>query len=247
MHREGQLDRQGIPIGKGACAHMTSAHLSNRENVRFSEGSQQRRSNIESLGDKRGSSKVIILNKLATHSHRNIQKAKSMYSSSLLVNHPISKYALPTNLYGDETWIYRQQQLFTPILNEVLESHNSRSNVRGTTLLENFRKAAFDYYHSDKFQTIVRPLNFVPSNSDIIANRSKAFKTKKFKLISEPYCFRDLGIRAEVKELLCHSYTPSWLALGMELVTGRTYGPIELTHEDQGSLLSFIDNVWRYL
>ena len=60
-------------------------------------------------------------------------------------------------------------------------------------------------------------------------------------LITDEQCFRDLGLRAAVKEILYESYNFSWLALGLELVTGRTYG--SFLEDNKHSLYAFIDNV----
>lgn len=60
-------------------------------------------------------------------------------------------------------------------------------------------------------------------------------------LIANSHCFRDLGLRSAVKMILCQSYNSAWLALGMELVTGRTYGPY--LEDNTYNLQLFIENV----
>jgi hypothetical protein len=60
-------------------------------------------------------------------------------------------------------------------------------------------------------------------------------------LTADAQCFRDLGLRSAVKEILYESYNFAWLALGMELVTGRTYD--SLLENNKHSLCVFIDNV----
>lgn len=60
-------------------------------------------------------------------------------------------------------------------------------------------------------------------------------------LITDEHCFRDVGLRAAVKEILCESYSFPWLGLGLELVTGRTYG--SFLEDNKHSLYAFIDNV----
>lgn len=60
-------------------------------------------------------------------------------------------------------------------------------------------------------------------------------------LIASSHCFRDLGLRSDVKDILCQSYNLAWLALGMELVTGRTYGPC--LENKTYNLHFFIENV----
>jgi hypothetical protein len=60
-------------------------------------------------------------------------------------------------------------------------------------------------------------------------------------LISSSHCFRDLGVRSDVKDILCQSYNSAWLALGMELVTGRTCGPC--LEDNTYTLRFFIENV----
>jgi hypothetical protein len=60
-------------------------------------------------------------------------------------------------------------------------------------------------------------------------------------LVTDTQCFRDLGSRSAVKEILCETYNFAWLALGLELVTGRTYG--SSLEDNNHSLYGFIDNV----
>jgi hypothetical protein len=60
-------------------------------------------------------------------------------------------------------------------------------------------------------------------------------------LVTGTQCFRDLGLRSAVKEILCETYNFAWLALGLELVTGRTYG--SYLEDNNQSLYAFVDNV----
>jgi hypothetical protein len=68
---------------------------------------------------------------------------------------------------------------------------------------------------------------------------------KRLALIDQIHCFRDIGLRFAIKTLLYGTYTSSWLALGLELVTGRISGP--LLKENHHSLFSFIDSVLSLL
>jgi hypothetical protein len=77
----------------------------------------------------------------------------------LLACHPVSKHIVKSDLYNDEGWIGRQQQLFTSILNEVLESPNTAPDPWDE---ESVRKTAFEFYQADSFQLIVRRLKSVP-------------------------------------------------------------------------------------
>src|SRR5437667_2195797 len=62
----------------------------------------------------------------------------------LLIQHPVSNHIAKSNLYNDESWIGQQQQLFTAILNEILESQSPRSSTWDDgDLLEQMRKTAF--------------------------------------------------------------------------------------------------------
>ena len=67
----------------------------------------------------------------------------------------------------------------------------------------------------------------------------------RLSLTNQIHCFRDIGLRFAIKNLLYSTYTYSWLALGLELVTGRISGP--LCKENYHSLLSFIDSVLSIL
>lgn len=79
--------------------------------------------------------------------------------SKLLANYPVSQHIAKSDLYNEEGWIGQQQRLFTSILNEVLESQNTKA---GPWDEESIRKTAFDFYQADSFQLIVRRLRIVP-------------------------------------------------------------------------------------
>src|SRR5271156_4383795 len=96
--------------------------------------------------------------------------------------------------------------------------------------------------------TRLLPLKQYPAGSNgyhssIIWTKSlQALKSKRLRLVSDHDLFRDIGLRAAVKELLWGSYTPCWLVVGLEVVTGREFGPLYRYHKLR--VFSFIDNVW---
>jgi hypothetical protein len=59
-------------------------------------------------------------------------------------------------------------------------------------------------------------------------------------MIESTEAFQDIGLRSSMKKLFCAAYTKPWLALGLEVVTGRNYGTLghgyHKTH-------SFMENV----
>jgi hypothetical protein len=60
-------------------------------------------------------------------------------------------------------------------------------------------------------------------------------------LKEQEQCFLDVGLRSAVKHVLYDSYNWPWLALGLELVTGRTYD--QRLKADQKYAFGFIENV----
>lgn len=90
-----------------------------------------------------------------------VLQPKPSNTTKLLMRHPVSEHITTSNLYSEENWIGRQQHLFTLILNEVLESRCSRSNLWDDEMTKRNRKTAFGYYQSQAFQLIVRRLNSV--------------------------------------------------------------------------------------
>jgi hypothetical protein len=183
--------------------------------------------------------------KKTTRPPSRVLQLKINNTSQLLHKHPVSQHITKSNLYSDENWIGMQQQLFTSILNEVLGSQFSGPNTWKFEILKDIRKIAFEYYQKEAFQIIVKRLNTVSSSEHHKANIFKAFNTKRLTLVDKTQCFQDVGLRSAVKDLLCGSYTSTWLVIGMELVTGRICAP--LVQESGHSLSNFIDSVFLYL
>jgi hypothetical protein len=67
---------------------------------------------------------------------------------------PFSGYITNPNVYNHENWIQQQEELFTVILNEILEPALFIHGPWSDDALEAVLSAAFDLYQSDNFQTI---------------------------------------------------------------------------------------------
>lgn len=103
--------------------------------------------------------------KCASYSTRQALKPRVSNALAIRVAHPISEKVVKSNLYDDENWIAQQQELFTAILNEMLETETCRSVPWDGPVLERIRVASFQYYQNNTFQSIVRRLRSVPSPS----------------------------------------------------------------------------------
>lgn len=73
---------------------------------------------------------------------------------------PLSQLITDPNIYNNESWVQQQEELFTIILNEVLEPISSGPQWWSEPAFDGMVKLAFDLYQSDQFQTIrMRLLN----------------------------------------------------------------------------------------
>jgi hypothetical protein len=104
---------------------------------------------------------IPFAKKGAIQSTRQALKPKANNYLAMRVAHPISENVIKSNLYDDENWIQQQQELFTSILNETLETVTSRSTFWDDQDLERIRASSFQYYQSNSFQSIVQRLNSV--------------------------------------------------------------------------------------
>jgi len=77
---------------------------------------------------------------------------------------PLSKYINKPNIYN-EGWVQQQEELFTVILNDVLEAAGSEPDTWPDEVFKEIVKSAFDLYQSDNFQIIrTRLLNVLAYN-----------------------------------------------------------------------------------
>jgi len=77
---------------------------------------------------------------------------------------PLSKYINKPNIYNED-WMQQQGELFTVILNEVLEPAASGPDTWRDDVFKEMVKAAFDLYQADDFQMIrTRLVNVLASD-----------------------------------------------------------------------------------
>jgi len=156
LQRPQRIPRRGIGLSKRVKTDV--AHDRDKENIRMSRNTPPSKllNRNHNLRPTRTQPKVVS-------STRQALKPKSNNFLALRVAHPISEHVVKSNLYDDENWIGQQQELFTPILNEILETETSRVTSWDDQALEMARVSSFEYYQSNSFQSIVHRLGTVSS------------------------------------------------------------------------------------
>lgn len=151
-----RIPRRGIGPSKRIKTDVT--YFPDKENV------LSRLQNAMPKNEKQRKQKSIpFAKKGAIQSTRQALKPKVNNYLAMCVAHPISENVIKSNLYDDENWIVQQQELFTSILNEILETETSHLASWDDQNLERIRAASFQYYQSNSFQSIVQRLNSVSS------------------------------------------------------------------------------------
>ena len=135
----------------------TAAIVTDKENIPYSPQTEHRKL-IAKPPIHPGIPQRTSSVKATNHPRPRALQPKVNNYSKLLATHPVSKHIAKSDLYNDEAWIGHQQQLFTSILNEILEHEHAHPDPWDE---ECIRKAAFDFYQEDHFQLIVRRLNNV--------------------------------------------------------------------------------------
>jgi hypothetical protein len=98
--------------------------------------------------------------------------------SHLIETFPLSQYITEPNVYNGG-WVQQQEQLFTVILNEVLQPTHSKADPWSDEELEGVLKLAFDLYQSGEFQTIrTRLINVLINHSVFSADDLRHSSTK---------------------------------------------------------------------
>ena len=177
-HRAGHLDVfhskdafcNELPRVKRAKLHHREA---DKENVPLSRVTQRQNVNARSRTKKITHGRAAAKPKKNASGTRKVHALKNTkYNNTpeLLAAHPVSKHILRPNLYDDEAWKGKQQELFVGILNDILESQKKTSMTWNGQAPESIRSTAFEYYQADTFQeiakrlTTVRFVTFFPNN-----------------------------------------------------------------------------------
>jgi len=132
------------------------AHDGDKENIRMSHNTPPSK-----LRNRNHNLRQIITKPKPVPLTRRALIPKSNNSLALKTVHPISEHVIKSNLYDNENWIGQQQELFTSILNEILETETSQAASWDDQALERARIASFEYYQSNSFQSIVHRLSSV--------------------------------------------------------------------------------------
>jgi hypothetical protein len=156
LQRPQRIARRGIGPSKRIKTDV--AHDGEKENLRMSHDTLPSKLQSRNHDPKPAMTKAKVV-----PSRRQALKPKSHNSLTLRVAHPISEHVVKSNLYDDENWIGQQQELFTSILNEILETETSQAAAWDDQALERARTASFEYYQSNSFQSIVHRLSSVTS------------------------------------------------------------------------------------
>jgi len=155
LQRPQIIARRGIGPSKRIKTDV--AHDGEKENLRMSHDTPSK------LQSRNHDPKPTMTKPKVVPSSRQALKPKNHNSLALSIAHPISEHVVKSNLYDDENWIGQQQELFTSILNEILETETSQAASWDEQALERARPASFEYYQSNSFQSIVHRLSSVSS------------------------------------------------------------------------------------
>jgi hypothetical protein len=156
LQRPQRILRRGIGPSKRIKTDVE--HDGDKENLRMSHDIHSSKLQSRNIDPKPTMTKPKVV-----PSSRQALKPKSNNSLALRIAHPISEHVVKSNLYDDENWIGQQQELFTSILNEILETETSQAASWDDQALERARTASFEYYQSNSFQSIVHRLSSVSS------------------------------------------------------------------------------------
>lgn len=170
-HRAGHLEAfhskdafcNEFPRAKRAKLHHREA---DKENVPLSRVTQRENMSARHRSKKITNGRAAVKpkkNAPGTRKVLTVKKTKYDDTTELLAAHPVSKHILRSNLYDDETWKGKQQELFVGILNDILGSQKKTSMTWDGQAPEGIRSAAFEYYQADTFRDIAKRLNTVRS------------------------------------------------------------------------------------
>ncbi|KAF3915111.1 hypothetical protein ABW20_dc0100651 [Dactylellina cionopaga] len=127
-----------------------------------------------------------------------------------------SAYALKPELY-DTSWVENQELLLTQILNDILSSKESSGKSEDET-----RRSLLHMYNTPEYCNLLDRLK-----ASILHG---VLKPSEDQLDREIKLAEDLGLRDKFAKIFLKSYTPRFLKVAMEVITGRSlYSPSTAT------------------